>query len=404
MHNNSLLKQVMILTPFVFSFALGLDIYIPIIPQMAGIFETTPAIVQLTLSLFLFITGAGQLLIGPLADQFGRKPILLMAACSFIIGSLICAISSQIGVLIVGRAISAFGACGMLVTSFALVRDLYSDRESGKMYSFLNGAIGISPVFAPMIGGHLAVLLGWRAIFYFLAVMGGFALLVSSRCIEETLPPAKRVAVDRSSFSRYSQIFSNRQFLLYATLAGLAEGVFFCFFSISPFIIIDLHGIPTEQFGYYFALFGLVISLGGFASGKMIDKAGISATIAAGIVFLFAGGTTMLLCHYFSGLTLAGFLLPMMLACTGAMFLVGSSAARALEPFAAMAGSASAAFGSIEFGLSALIGSGLMLLPVTSTVPYGVVILITACVCLALCRMSPSVESDTLQQPKFDCI
>src|SRR5690348_968632 len=106
------LQLIFIFTPFVFSFAFGLDIYIPVVPQMAEIFNTSPALVQLTLSLFLLVTGVGQLVIGPLADQLGRRPIFYCASLSFSLGSLLCACAPTIYFLIAGRIISSFGACG----------------------------------------------------------------------------------------------------------------------------------------------------------------------------------------------------------------------------------------------------------------------------------------------------
>lgn len=373
-----MLRTVLILAPFVFSFAFGLDIYIPIAPQMTQIFNTTPALVQLSMSLFLFITGAGQLIIGPLSDHFGRRSIFFLASACYALGSLGCAFSTHIVYLLLGRALSAFGACGMLVTAFAFVRDLYSNRESAKMYSFLNGAIGISPIFAPLLGGHLAVAFGWRSIFFFLAGIGLCSFWITKWFIDETLPKQNRVAIDKSLFHRYVGIFSHREFLIYATIAGLAEGVFFCFFSISPYIIIDLHGIATEDFGYYFATFGSVIAFGGLASGKLIEKVGIRSTMGIGISLLFIGGFSMLGWHYVEALSLAGFLLPMVIACTGAIFLTGGSAALALEPFPAIAGTAAAAFGALEFGLSAIIGTILMLFPITSTLLYAISIVLMA--------------------------
>lgn len=386
MKNYKVHQLILILTPFVFSFAFGLDIYIPIVPQMAQIFDTTPELIQLTLSLFLLITGVGQLFIGPLSDQYGRKVIFYASSLCYAFGSLGCAISGNIVWLIFMRMVSSFGACGMLVNSFALVRDLYSNEKSAKMYSFLNGAIGVSPTFAPIIGGYLAVYYGWQSVFLFLAIVGFFAFFVSMYFVEETLSLEKRVKMDRTVFRRYWNIFCDRQFIVYSSIAGFGEAVFFCFFSISPFIIIDLHGIPTQQFGYYFAVFGAVIGLGGFASGKLIEKIGISSTIAMGILLMFLGGLSMLIWHHLASLTLQGFLIPMAVACTGAMFVVGGSASKALEPFGLTAGTASAAFGALDFSISAVVGSLLMLFPTDSVVPYGffIIVLSAGSFCLFL--------------------
>ncbi len=388
----------LLLAPFVFSFAFGLDIYIPIIPQMTEIFDTTPALVQLTLSLFLLITGVGQLFIGPLSDQFGRKVLFYAAACCFAVGSFSCALSTQIAWLIFARAISAVGACGMLVVSFAIVRDLFSSEQSAKMYSFLNGAIGISPTFAPIIGGYLAVTFGWQSVFYFLAGIGFFALVITKFFLYETLATPQRIKMNSAIFKRYWTIVANRQFICYSTIAGLAEGVFFCFFSVSPFIIIELLGVPTQEFGYYFAVFGAVIGLGGLASGKVVEKAGIESTIRLGLGLMLSGGVAMLAWHYAASLTLVGFLVPMVVACTGAIFLIGASAAVALEPFGAIAGTASAAFGALEFGIAAVAGYILMLFPIASTIPYGIAIILLAALALGLFILSPALHQQRMEE------
>ncbi len=374
MKNFKTYQFVLLFTPFVFSFALGLDIYIPIIPNMVEIFSTSKEMIQLTLSLFLFITGAGQLIIGPLADQFGRKKILFASALLFGLGGLGCALSREISFLIAARILAAFGACGMLVTSFAVVRDLFSSEKSAKMYNFLNGATGVSPTFAPIIGGFLFLYFGWTSIFFVLAGLGGLACFLTYYFIDETHPKEARVKIDRNIWSRYLGIFSNKQFMNHALIGGLAESVFFCFFSVSPFIIINIHGIETHAFGYYFALFGLVIAIGGFASGYVVEKAGIRKTLAMGTALVALGGLAMLLTPE----TLFCFLVPMAIACIGAMFLLGGSAAAALEPFGHIAGTASAAFGCMDFSIAAIAGSLLMLFPITSSIPYGIALVIFA--------------------------
>lgn len=376
MKRYSMTQLVLILTPFVFSFAFGLDIYIPILPQMVKIFDTTPSLIQLTMSLFLFFTGAGQLVIGPLSDQYGRKPVLYASSAAYALGALGCAFSTNIVGLIICRVIGALGACGMLVTSFALVRDLYSGDKNAKMYSFLNGAIGISPTFAPILGGYLAVNFGWQSVFYFLFLLGVFSFWITRRFIKETHHAEMRVRMDRAIWRRYKALFRKKQFIMYAAIAGLAEGIFFCFFSISPFIIIDLHGIPTDEFGYYFAVFGSVIALGGVASGKLIETVGIRYTLLIGMLMMLLGGISMLIWCCINAMSLQGFLIPMAVACLGAMLLVGGAASKALEPFGDIAGTAAAAFGFLEFSISAAIGSLLMLFPTNSTMPYAIFIII----------------------------
>lgn len=398
MKDYKIYQLVLILTPFVFSFAFGLDIYIPIVPTMAQTFETSPSMIQLTLSLFLFITGVGQLFIGPLSDQFGRITTFYLSAAFYVAGSIGCALSQDITWLIIGRVVSSIGACGLLVTSFALVRDIYSAEDSAKIYSFFNGTIGISPTFAPIIGGYLAVYCGWQSIFLFLAILGFFAFLVTKRFIVETLPKERRIKVNLAIFKRYLKLFTHRQLVTFTTISGCGEAVFFCFFSVSPFIIIDLHNVPVEEFGFYFAVFGSVIAIGGLTSGKLIEKMGILNTMAFGIALMLGGGLSMLGWYYLYESSLAGFLIPMALACTGAVFLVGGAASQALEPFGLIAGTAAAAFGALEFAIAATVGSILMLFPQDSTVPYGIFIVILASIALSL--LLYAMRNETTEQAK----
>ena len=284
----------------------------------------------------------------------------------------------------------------MLVTSFALVRDLLSHDESAKMYSFLNGAIGISPTFAPILGGYIAAYWGWKSVFIFLSLIALYSLFVAYYFIQETLEPAKRVKINRDIFQRYCQIYKNRQFIIFSSISGFSQAVFFGFFSISPFIIIDLLGVSPRYFGYYFAIFGLVLCLGGLASGKIIEKVGVYTTLKIGIGLMLSGGVLMLAWSMVAPLSLISFLIPMVVACTGAIFLVGSSASVALEPFPTIAGTASAAFGCLEFGICSCVGAALMLFPIHSTVPYGICIILMALFSGSLFRMREKTVSPVI--------
>ena len=139
-----------------------------------------------------------------------------------------------------------------------------------------------------------------------------------------------------------------------------------------------------HEFGYYFAVFGSVIALGGLMSGKLIDMMGIRSLIGLGLSLMLMGGVSMLAWHLLAEMSLQGFLIPMAIACTGAMFVLGGAAAAALEPFGAIAGTAAAAFGTLDFGMSAIAGSILLLFPTTSTVPYGISIVLVSVLALGL--------------------
>lgn len=376
MRNRSALGLLLILSPFVFSFAFGLDIYVPIIPKIGHIFDTTQAMVQMTLSLFLLANGVGELLIGPVSDQIGRFKTIVISAMLYSLGGALSAMSATIGVLIVARIICALGASGLLVVAFAIIRDLYSGNQSAKMMSFLNAAIGISPTFAPIIGGYLDHAFGWESVFWFLAALGGVTLVVCLIFVKETHPVEKRVRITLGVFKRYKQLFSNKIFLKYAIFAGLGVSICFSFFSVSSLILIKLLHIKEIHFGYYFALFGLVIGIGGIISGHVAARWGVDKTIRLGVIILLIGGLSMFLTQYTLGLTLWGFMISTMIACTGAIFLIGSGAAGAMEPYPQMAGLAAAGLGFLQFFISSAIGSLLMLFPVASSLSFSIAIIV----------------------------
>lgn len=375
----------LILSPFVFSFAFGMDIYVPVIPEIRQIFHTSQFLVQLTLSLFILGIGIGNIFMGPISDQCGRLKVIFFSTLLFIAGALGCGAAPSIGFLIAARVVCAIGACGMLIVAFAIVRDLFSGDESAQLYSWLNAAIGISPTFAPIIGGYIALLWHWRAVFWFLAFLGLLVLLNSLFFIRETLPVEKRQRFDRHAFGRYKIIFSNPTFLRYMLFAAAGVSICFSFFSVSPFIIMKLLHVKQQMFGYYFGIFGLAISVGGIVAGKVVSKFGVDVTVKAGLVMICLGGLLMLLANLIFGLHLILFMLTVFISSVGAIFCLGSGAAGAMEPFPDYAGTAAASLQAGQFVIAAIIGTILMRFPINSSIPFAIcILLIGACSCMLL--------------------
>ena len=366
----------LILAPFVFSFAFGMDIYVPVIPEIRQIFHTSQFLVQLTLSLFILSIGIGNIFLGPISDHFGRLKVIFYSTLLFIIGALGCGAAPNISLLITARVVCAIGACGMLIVAFAIVRDLFSGEDSAQLYSWLNAAIGISPTFAPILGGYIAVIWHWRAVFWFLAFLGLLVLLLSICFIRETLPIEKRQSFNRQAFARYKIIFSNRMFLRYMLFAAAGVSVCFSFFSVSPFIIIKILHVKQQLFGYYFAIFGLAISLGGIAAGKVVAKYGVDVAIGCGLFMICFGGLLMLFGNLIYGLHLMLFMITVFISSVGAIFCLGSGAAGAMEPFPEYAGTAAASLQAGQFVISAIIGTILMHFPIHSSISFAICILL----------------------------
>ena len=375
MKNRSILGTVSILAPFVFSFAFAMDIYIPAVPQMVGIFHTSQLAVQVTLSIFMLIVGIAQLFIGPISDQYGRRKLALLSTSIYLVGSLFCALSPNIDVLIVSRAVQALGGSGMLVVALAIVRDCFSGNDSAKVYSFLNCGLATSPLFAPIIGSYLVVFFNWQAGFVFLTLLGMIILIISWFKIKETLSPENRIRVDLTLFGRYWRILRNREFIAYTISASAALSIFFTFFSSSPYIIIKLLHVSQQDFGYYFFIIGLTFFIGSLISGRIVSYFGVFKTVLIGAVIMTLAGMIMLGWYYYVGLTVANYLFPCMLAGIGGALMMGAGAGGAMEPFPDIAGSAAAVLGCIQFLSSALIGTFVMHWHVSSTIPLALTML-----------------------------
>lgn len=375
-------KTVSILLPLVFAFAVAQDIYIPSVPQLVTVFHTSQTYVQLTLSLFMVGFGLGQLFIGPYSDQFGRRNVALLSAVAYTATSLLCASAHSIAALIIYRMLQAASSCGMMVSANAIVRDAFDARESGKMYSYLNGAIAVSPLFAPLLGGYLDVYFGWRACFIALAVLGVIAAGIVSFQVPETLAKHKRIKVDRGILKRYITIACNREFQFYTGAVTVGVTFLFTFFSCSPYILINSLGVERQNFGYYFGVMGLLFLLGSVLAGRTIHKMGVRYNILLGAALSLAGGLLMFLWFYMFGLSRMGFIIPMVPVSLGASFLIGSGVAGALAPFGEMAGTAAALMGAVEFLGSAMMGTMVMQWKMDTTAPYATEIIILSGVML----------------------
>jgi len=168
-------KFTLILLSLVLLAPLGIDLYLPTLPQIAEGLNSPVSLIQITIPLFLLVMGIGQLITGPLVDNFGRKPLALIGLALYIIGSAIAATSTLWPVFFLARIIQGCAVCCTAVVAFSGVRDRLSGEDAARAYGFLNGALNIVPALAPLLGGILAEAYGWRMPFWFLC---GYAVVI----------------------------------------------------------------------------------------------------------------------------------------------------------------------------------------------------------------------------------
>ncbi|MBV53289.1 MAG: Bcr/CflA family drug resistance efflux transporter [Coxiellaceae bacterium] len=352
----SVTRIVFCLTPLAIALAFAMDIYIPAVPTLTRSFHVSIAQMQLTLNLFMLVSGFSQLFFGPLTDRFGRRRITFLTICIFTIASMICSQADTLSALILGRTLQAIGSCGMLVLSFAIARDLCNDQKLAKVYSYLNGAIAISPMFGPFIGSYLDVHFGWPATFESLLVISILAGSLYFMFIPESWPQSRRQPITSKLLSSYLIIFSHRTFFIYTLTSAFGLSYLFIFCAISPILIITLLHVPELHYGYYFCFMGISLFLGSLISGMIVEKIGIFNTVLYGLLITFLGAIFMLAINQFYGLTLYGFVLPMVIIGIGGTFCLGAGSGGSMIPFSHQSGMAAALGGACRFLYAGFIG------------------------------------------------
>lgn len=369
---------------------LSIDMYLPALPTIAGEFGATTAAIQQTLSAFFIGLALGQLFYGPISDRLGRRAPLLVGCAMYTAVSLGIVFAPSVGWLMGLRFLQALGSSAGVVIGRSVVRDRFDERESARMFSFLVLVMGIAPITAPLLGGQLLVLFGWRSIFLVLAGFGVLCFVMVWLWLEESLPQARRSTTGLTSVLRnYGRLLADAHYMGFALAGGLTSAAMFAYISGSPFVFIELNGVPPAYFGFFFGAnaFGMIAAsqlnrwlLTRYTSTQILVVA-LSVTAGAALLLLIAtvlgvGGFPLMLVLLFTTIASTG--------------MVGPNAmALALAPYGRRAGSASALLGATQFAAGALAGALVGLLANGTALPMvGVIALCCVVAWLSMCLLA----------------
>lgn len=354
---------------------LSIDLYLPALPAIGREFGTSTAAAQLTLSLFFIGLALGQTLYGPLSDRYGRRRPLLVGCVIYTAASVGCALAPTLGSLIALRVLQAIGGCAGMVISRSVVRDLFDARGSARMYSLLMLVMGLAPITAPLIGGQLVTTLGWRSAFWLLAAFGLLCVGLVLFALRESLPPERRSQAGLGEVLRtYGRLLANRTFLGYALSGGLVSAGMFAYIAGSPFVIIELFGVPPESYGWIFGANALGLISASQLNRRLLTRFSGEAITGAALAAV-AGAGLLLVAVAASGLGGLAGLLPPLFVCVAGQGLIGpNTAAAALAPHGRTAGIASALLGTLQFSVGAVAGTLVGALHNGTAVPMAAVI------------------------------
>lgn len=326
---------------------MALNMFMPSVPGLTADLQTTGAMAQLTLTVYLLGTAFSQLVYGPLSDQFGRRPVLIAGISVFIIASVMCAMASSIEFLIGARLLQSFGGSAGMVLTRAMIRDKHDEKSSASVLGYVTMAWAVAPLISPTIGGYLDQASGWRMTFWVLAAGGVFALLLAYINLPETNVDRSQTT-KRSRFANYKLLLKNRKFMWLSTTMAFTSGVFFSFLGGAPFLMIDvLHRLPLD-YGAWFSVVALGYMVGNFLSGKLSRRTDTNKMIAAGIVLTMIAAVFPLIWALNDSLTPLLLFLPTSIIALGAGITIPSATAATLSTDPKAIGSAAGLAGFIQ--------------------------------------------------------
>lgn len=363
---------------------LAIDMYLPSFLAIAQDLNVPAERVQNTLAMFTIGFAIGQLLWGPIADSFGRKPAILIGTFVSALAALLLTQVGEIHHFFIIRFVQGVFAAAPAVVLGALLRDLFSKDYFSKMMSMIMLVSMLAPLIAPIMGGYIAKFFHWHFIFYVLMAMGLLSCVLVFWQIPETLPKEKRVAFGlRNVIRNFAQLVKNKAVVGYVLVVALSFSGLFAFLTSGSIVYIDLYGVAPENFGYFFILNMAVMITFTSLNGKFVIKVGTEKMLRFGITMQLLAGIWLLCTSLFNfgfwSMTIG------IAVFVGMISIIGSNATAAiLERFPQYAGTANSLAGTIRFSMASMTGFLISLMPVTSASPM----LMTMFTCIATGALS----------------
>ncbi|MGY0218527.1 Bcr/CflA family multidrug efflux MFS transporter [Endozoicomonadaceae bacterium StTr2] len=371
---------------------LAIDLYLPALPAIAADMGEPLSRIQMTLSAYTVGFAIGQLLYGPLSDRFGRVRVMMPGLVFYILTNILAAFCTDATQLSIVRVLQALSGAAVMVTIPAMIRDLFPREQSAKAMSSIMMVMTTGPLVAPLMGGQL-LRFGWQSLFLFLAVAACFTLLLAVLRVKETLKPEQRIEISpRKLVSAYACVLSHRQAMGAMLSQSFFFGGMFAFITGSPFVYIELFGVPAESYGFLFGANIIGISVVNMLNIRLIGRVELFSLLRAGCITAALASSVLLLNAYTHVAGLFGIVVPVVIY-VGCMGLTGpNSNAIALSYFPKMAGTANALGGMMRFSIGGLASAAVSGLHNGTAIPMAVV--------MAFCGLGAVLSLLLMRRPK----
>ena len=375
---------------------LSVDMYLASLPDIARLLNAPTAQVQLTISVYLVGLACGQLIFGPLSDRHGRRPVLLAALGVYVLASLVCSLATSIEALIAARFVQAFGGSGTTVLARAIVRDTYDGVRVARELSRMAAIMALAPLVAPLAGGVLQTLFGWRsnfiALFLFAATALGMVWFLLPETLRQRAPEPFSLA---STLRSYRRFLASGSFAVHLGIGMCCWAGLFAWISIAAFVLQDIYGLSALAFGVAFAIAASGYLIGTSIAARFVVRWSSGRTMGLGTAAMAGGGVAMVLA------VAVGAHVAMALVLTAGLYMMGMgmalplSQAGALLPFPDRAGAAASLFGLCTQTSSAVIGAVLGHALGSTAWPLAIAMALAGCVGLMLWALTRTLRAGT---------
>ena len=357
--------------------ALSMNVFLPSLPGMTAYFETEYRLMQLSVAIYLAMNAILQILVGPISDKFGRRPVILGGLTLYLLATLGCILAPNVTVFLIFRMLQAVVAVAM-VLSRAVVRDMFTQDRAASMIGYVTMGMAVVPMIGPAIGGLLEELFGWHANFILLFLAGLLVFWLSWRDLGETARESENSLADQ--FREYPELLKSPRFWGYCMAAAFGSGAFFAYLGGAPFVASNVFGLSPGEMGIYFAAPSIGYFLGNWITGAFAARTGVNRMVLWGTIISTLGMALSLLSSYTGHSSPISFFGFMTLVGVGNGMTIANATAGMLSVRPHLAGTASGLGGAIMIGggaaLSALAGA--LLVPGAGEFPLIWIMFVTS--------------------------
>ena len=336
-------------------------IYVPALPKITEAFKCTDAIIQWSVSSFMFGFAISQFIYGSFSDKYGRRMTLSIGIFIGLAGSVACMLAYSPSMLIIGRLVQGFGLGVGGAMGYIVLRDLFAGSELARYGSILGMAAPLMVGIAPILGGYLDTFFGWRSIFCFILLYGLFIWFAVTFLLQETKVIVKGKQMNlKSVFNDFCMLLSNKIFLGYTLCNIFAYTGFMAFYVLGPYLLAEL-GITTIASGWLIALLDVAIIVGSTINIIFVIKFGINKMMFLGITFMIIAGVIMLTCDLLGYINTLEVILPAFIFALGAVLIMCNAFSGAMTPFPEVSGTAGGLLGGLQM-LGGAVGCSIVVL------------------------------------------